>query len=361
MNNYLKDNKLKNQLVSVKPFVYIRPSISRISLRFIILLSIQVLMLLLTKSFNALFVVISSVLGATCAALLNKFVTKEPKFQIMAIIIQGLFIGLLLPETYPLIAVFFISFSTLIVSRCLIYKNINSWVNISVVAVIIAWFVGRKYFPSFEMTTALVTVRNASVYLIQDGFLPISSIDSSLTQYFNSTIFNWFKVSIPEGFITLLWDTHSTIPAFRFNIITIISSIVIFSDNSFSSVIPSLFLFVYALLVRLFAPFMFGGMFNQGDIILALLTSGTLFCAVFLIQWFGTIPISLIGKIFLGIISGILAFLIVGCGTSPIGMVYTVLITNIISMIIRVFEEKSNVGATAKVVKYLNSKQKGVQ
>lgn len=360
MNNFLKDNKLKNQLISVKPFVYIRPSISKISLRFIILLTLQVLMLLLTKSFSAFFVVLSSVIGATCAALLNKFITKEPKFQIMAIIIQGLFIGLLLPESYPLVAVFFISFSTLLVSRCLIYKNINSWVNISVVAVIIAWFVGSKYFPKFEMTSSLVSLRNSSVYLIQNSSIPISAIDSSLTQYFNSTIFNWFKVSIPEGFITLLWDTHSTIPAFRFNLLTIISSVVIFSDNSFSSVIPALFLFVYAVLVRLFVPFMFGGMFNQGDIILALLTSGTLFCAVFLIQWFGTVPISLIGKIFLGVISGVLAFFIMGCGTSPIGMVYTVLITNIFSMIIRVFEEKSNVGATAKVVKYLNSKRTGV-
>lgn len=360
MNNFLIDNKLKNQLISVKPFVYIRPSISRISLRFIILLSIQVLMLLLTKSFNAFFVVVSSVFGATCAALVNKIITKEPKFQIMAIIIQGLFIGLLLPESYPLVAVFFISFSTLLVSRCLVYKNINSWVNISVVAVIIAWFIGRKYFPSFEMTTSLITLRNSSVYLIQNGTFQISPIDSTITQYFNSTIFNWFKVSIPEGFLSLLWDTHSTIPAFRFNIITIISSVVIFSDNSFSSIIPALFLFVYALLVRLFAPFMFGGVINQGDIILALFTSGTLFCAVFLIQWFGTVPISLLGKIFLGIISGVLAFFIIGCGTSPIGMVYTVLITNIFSMIIRVFEERSNVGATAKVVKYLNSKQKGI-
>lgn len=357
MDNSLKNYKEKNQLISVKPFVYNRPSISTVSIRFIILLSIQVLMLLFTKSFSSVFVVISAVIGALCASLLDKVITKSQNYHILSIIIQGMFIGLLLPESYPIIAVCFISFSTLFVSRTIIFKNINSWINVPVVAIIIAWFIGRKYFPTFTISSGLITLRNSSVYLIQNGNYPIYSFDSSLTLFLNSTIFKLFKISIPEGFVSLLWDTHSVIPAFRFNILTIVSSIFIFSDNSFSGIIPSLFLFVYAILVRLFVPFLFGGMINQGDIILALLTSGTLFCAVFLIQWYGTVPISLSGKIILGISSGILAFAIMGCGTSPIGMVYTVLLSNIISMFIRVIEEKNNFVTTVKVVSKLAAKE----
>ena len=35
---------------------------------------------------------------------------------------------------------------------------------------------------------------------------------------------------------------------------------------------------------------------NQGDMLLALLTSGTLFCATFLMQWYATIPVTVFGK-----------------------------------------------------------------
>ena len=172
----------------------------------------------------------------------------------------------------------------------------------------------------------------------------------------NKYIFDFFKITIPEGFISLFWDSHSIIPAFRFNLLTIISSIIIFSDNAFSLIIPTVFLFVYATLVRLFVPFLFGGNFNQGDIILALLTSGILFSSVFLIQWYGTIPVTVQGKILLGVLSGITAFFIIGCGTSPVGMVYTVLLSNIMSMVIRVFEEKHNELITGKVITKYSAK-----
>lgn len=347
----------KNQQLTLKPFVYNRPSVSRICIRFLILLSLQVIMLFVTKSYSAIFVVFSAILGSVVAAIINQLIYKEQKYQIMSIIIQGIFIGLLLPENYQLITVFFLTLVTLLISRCIMFKSINSWMNVSVIAVIIAWLIGKSCFPSFTITSDLIPLRNSSVYLIQNGEFPIYAFDSSFTQYLNSKLFSHFQVSIPEGFISLLVDTKSTIPAFRFNLLTIVSSIIIFSDNSFSGIIPILFLGVYCLLVRIFVPFMFGGILNQGDVILALLSSGTLFCAVFLIQWFGTIPISVFGKIILGILSGVYAFAIIGCGTSPIGMVYTVLLTNISCLFIRIWEERNNAHTTGKVINKLVSKQ----
>ena len=112
MINKLKEKKLKNSSISVKPYVYNIPSISSVSIRFLILLSVQVLMLLITKSYNAFFVVLTSFLGALAASVINCYVSKEPYYNIMNISIQGLLIGLLLPEVYPLPMVFVISFAT---------------------------------------------------------------------------------------------------------------------------------------------------------------------------------------------------------------------------------------------------------
>jgi electron transport complex protein RnfD len=115
---------------------------------------------------------------------------------------------------------------------------------------------------------------------------------------------------------------------------------VLFADNSFSVLIPTIFLFVYALFVRLFIPFVSGGEFNQGDVILALLTSGTLFVAVFMIQWFGTHPMTVVGKVIYAIFAGLYAFILIGGGTSPVGMVYLIVVCNIINLLIRLIEEK---------------------
>lgn len=356
MKDKFREKKLKDSKISVKPFVYSIPSISSVSIKFLLLLCLQILMLLLTKSFNAFFVVITSLSGALAAAIINYYVRKEALYNIMNLAIQGILIGLLLPETFPPITTFVITFATILISRTIVFKGINSWINAPAIAIIIAWYIGNIYFPQFAVSSEFLTMKNSSIYLIQNGYFPTYSFDGPVTTFLNKNIFSLVNVSIPEGFVSMLWDSHSLIPAFRFNILTIISSIIVFSDNSFSLIIPSLFITVYAILVRIFVPFLFGGELNQGDIILALLSSGILFCNVFLIQWYGTIPVTIAGKIILGLFSGIIAFAIIGCGTSPVGMVYTIICSNIICMIIRIFEEKKNDISTGRVVSKYSAK-----
>ena len=134
MNNSIKEKKLKSGRISVKPFVYNIPSISSVSIRFIILLFLQILMLAATKSYSAIFVVIAAFTGSLAAAAVNYFILKEPLFNIMNISIQGLLIGLLLPENFPVFTVFVISFTTITISRCIVFKGINSWLNTSAIA-----------------------------------------------------------------------------------------------------------------------------------------------------------------------------------------------------------------------------------
>ena len=46
------------------------------------------------------------------------------------------------------------------------------------------------------------------------------------------------------------------------------------------------------------------------------------------------------GKLLYGVVVGIIAFFITGCGTSPIGAMFTVLFANVISPIILLIEDK---------------------
>ncbi len=348
--------KINNSRISVRPFVYNIPSISAVSIRFIILLMIQIFMLAVTKSYSALIVIATCTIAALFSAVFNQLINKEPVYNITNIILPGIFIGMLLPESYPPINAFVITSITIFISRSIVFKGINCWLNIAPLAVVIAWYIGKQYFPSYLVNSGIINLRNTSVYLIENGTFPTYSFDPSITAFLNKYIFSFFNVTVPEGFVSLFWDTHSVIPAFRFNLITIISSIIIFSDNSFSLIIPTLFISVYAVFVRLFGTFLFGGYFNQGDVILAILTSGILFCATYLIQWYGTSPITVGGKFTLGAVSGACAFAIIGVGTSPVGMVFTILCTNICCIIIRIFEEKNNEIAVAKIIEKLTAK-----
>lgn len=355
MNNISIDLKLQKKMQNINPLFFIRPSIYAVNIRFLFLLALQYAMLLITKSYDAAIVIGSSTLGGIAAASINFLIFHEKPFHFLNIILQGMVIGFLLPQEYPVVIVFFITFFTLVISRCVLFKSINCWINVCCVAVLIAWFIGRRFFPQFIITSDLVPLKNSSVYLIQNGSFPIYSFDSTITNFLNTKLFSFFKVTVPEGFVSLFWDTHSSIPAFRFNLLTIISSIIIFSDNAFSGIIPSLMLIVYGILVRLFAPMIFGGDFNQGDILLAFLTGGTLFCSVFLIQWYGTVPIYLGGKILLGVLAGIIAFLIMGVGTSPIGIIYTVLITNFANIFIRAIQEDKKINKNLILKKSANA------
>lgn len=339
MKNNKSDN-LQDKTVSLKPYIYEKPSISAVSLRIMVLLLLQIILLFITKSYKAIIVIACSTIGSVFASFIHYFFFRKFKFLAITSMIQGILIGMLLPQNYPPFTAMMISFGTIIIFKYVFESNENFWINIVSVSVLIAYFIGKTYFPDFLITPDLFSIKNPSVQLINNGVFPIYDFDVSLTGFLNANILNYFKVTLPQGILSMLWDTNSVIPAFRFNLLTIIASIVLFSDNSFSMLIPSIFLFVYIFFIRVFFSYTAGGELYQGDIILALLTSGTLFTAVFLIQWFGTHPMTIIGKIIYAIIAGLYAFMMVGGGTSPVGMIYVIIICNILNLLIRLIEEK---------------------
>ena len=348
--NDLKITKVKSNYAFIKPFLYNKASMTTVSIRMIVLLLIQVLLLVLSNSYSAVIVISATFLGSVAAYLIRFIVSKEPFYSSLEIFLQGLMIGMLLPETYPPLVAFFISAFLLTLVRYILSSVYNVWANLIALGVVLAWFIGKNYFPQFLIPSELISMKNPSLTMIQKGIFPISSFDASVTYFLNDTIFHFFDINIPGGYISLMWDTHSVIPAFRFNIVTIVSSLFLFSDDGVEILIPSIFLFVYALLVRLFAPFVFGGAFNTGDVILAIFTSGTLFCSVFILQWFGTVPGSLCGKIIYAVLTGITAFAIVGSGTSSVGMVYTILLSNVYTVIIKVIEDNRSMVLMKKIL-----------
>ena len=337
--NDTTDTLLQKKKIA-RPFLYLSPSAKSVSLVTALLLSFQVLMLAATKSYGALIVIALSIAGFFAADVLHAKCIAHGSFTPLSDIVQGIVAGMLLPSTFSPVAVFCIALSTVLLLKYLSGSFAADWANSAVLIAAVAWIVGMSSFPESDLTRDILQIKNPSFVLIQNGVFPITGIDRAITETLNNTVFGFANISIPDGYISLLWDTHSVIPAFRFNALTLVSSIVLFAWGMQGLLVPSCFVIVYALLVRFAGPAIAGGIAGQGDMILALCTGGTLFYTVFVIQQYGTVPLSKYGKILYGTLAGIFAFLIAGCGMSSAGMIFTLLCANIVSPLIQAFEDR---------------------
>ena len=338
--------------ISLNPFRFAFWSLDTVSTVTICLLMIQVFMLVITGSTASLAVLFCALSASLISEIIHRtLLVRDLHFHSWRIaVIQGLLTGLLLPSTYNPAAVFLILLFSMSIFRWAFGEFAESWANIIAVCVIVLYFINSSCFPPSALTSSDLQSRNAALILIQNGSVTPIASDSAITEFLNRTIFKIVGISIPEGYVSLLWDNGSVIPAFRFNVITLISSLVLFSLDFVDFLIPALFLFVYTILIRFVSPLVLGGIPMQGDIILALHTSGILFSTLYILQWYGTTPINLWGKIIYGISSGILGFLIIGFGLSSVGYVFTVLIMNLISPCIQIIEDKRKFSSIRKKV-----------
>ena len=327
-------------------------------------MAVQVIMLFLTGSVNSLLVLFASLVASFATEGIYSISLPTKKFLWQSSLLRGLVTGLLLPSTYQPFGVFMICFLSLVISKYMLKGKGNSfassWVNPAAICVAACYLGGATAFPPIALTPDLLHEQNAALALIQTGEFPRLAIDSAITSRLNKFLFSRFGLSVPDGYVSLFWDSGSIIPAFRFNFIILICSILLISANIVDGIIPATFLAVYLILVRLFGQTFCGGLFARGDIFLAMLTSGTLFCAFFLLDWPGTTPTTKVGKIFYAIFAGVLAFFIVGVGTSSAGAVFTVLVTNVLSTIIQSVEKEQEMIFTRNLIsKSLASYQEG--
>lgn len=333
-NSSINDNKLSRLLMNssrLRPFVHFSCSASDTLIAFLIFLIPQIFMLAKSGAVSSLYIILFSILGTISAEILNGFLLKE-KFYGLSSVILGIIIGLLLPSNYPHLPVFFLTFISMIIFRYSFGGYARPWINSIAITVALAWILDVTCFPQFLVSRDQLFMQNPSLQLIQSGAVQIFPFDNKITAFFNQKIFSIFGVSIPDGYVSFLWDTNSVIPAFRFNIITLITSAVFFAFDFVGIIVPACYIAVYGLLVYFLSPVFSTAISGSGDVILAIFSSGTLFCALFLLPWFGTTPASIWGKIIYASSAGIIAFFITGCGTSPVGSVFTVILSDIVSL-----------------------------
>lgn len=311
------------------PFLYVNHSITTRRLLVIILLGFQITLLVINKDTHALLNIGAAVLGTVLTDIIVRFISNQVRLLDYGSLMVGMLIGFLMPTTIGFMFVFFVAAFSYFVTVSIFGGLGSHWINPVAFAVCFA-YVSRMYiFPPVMITLeTLHSAGNPFTVLQMNNFLQVE-IDRPLTSTFNAFFLHKIGVSLPEGYISLFLRFPSVIPAFRYNLLTLIASIILFATQSIDRIIPTVFLLSYSVLLWFFSPLIAGLEYKSADILVALLTSGILFIAFFVLPDSGSIPRTMYGKIAAGFIGGFAAFLFCGQGTSSIGGLFTVLTVNI--------------------------------
>lgn len=328
--------------VSINPFINSAQTASLKLFWLWIALVPQIVMLFVTGSYFSIFVIAAAILGSL-ASNIREICSKENLQLTFAVsIVSGTLIGFFLPPQYPLASVFFITALTLFLVKKIFGPVGQSWISPVVFSLTVFWFIGHFLFPEFQISLSELAGKNPSLYLIQNGTFRLNTFDEKITVFLNDTVFSLFDVSIPNGYVSLFWDSQSVIPAFRFTFFTILASIFLLALDVQETLVPVIYIVVYSLLVKFVSPFFTQSIMFQGDMLLSMLSGGTFFAAFFLIQWPGTMPYKSSSKLFYAVCGSILAFIFCGTGASPVGHVITVLFMNILSPVIQLIEQNND-------------------
>ena len=321
---------------SPAPYVYTGMNSRHSVILVLCLLSLQLAAMGIMYDFASIFLIISAGAAAMLASFLIGYTQGKIVFDIHALV-TGLLIGFFLPVNGGFIFSFLIAFMSYFFSWGVFGGKGSSWINPIMLAACIAAVCKPDCFVQPVGFDRIVS--GGSVFAaLEDSGLLRTPIDQYVTSMFNSTFLHGVDVTLPEGYIGLFLHYPSAVPAFRYNLLTLCSSIVLLSAKTIHKTIPFTFLFVYGLLIYLFPSAVQASVYGKGDILSALLTSGALFSAFFVMNDNGSIPRSREGRCITGILTGIFAFCIAGPGAVPAGIPFAVLFVNCINPLIEWLE-----------------------
>ena len=311
----------KRKGVSYKsPFIYASRSAKTIYIALIVLLFPQIALLFIYHDLYA----VLNVFSATTATLICQSIVyykEKSTFKIpLEALLQGLCIGLFMPTNIGFLFVFICSFLGFSLSRVAFGKAAR-WVCSVVITLIIAYISHPELF-SF-------TAYQPNLLQDSKGDL-IPTFDKSITSFLNSYILNDLGITLPEGYISLFWNPPSNIPACRYNVITIISSIIFLSLRIYDFTISIVFIFVYSFLVYCFSKTATASFFS-GDILSSIMGGALFFTLFFILGEPHSFPKTKLLKVLSGVFIAVLSFILSGSVASFITLSFGAVLLNVMS------------------------------
>ena len=170
--------KRKYQYLTLTPFYNTKPSINDSAKVSLLLFVPRLVMLFLTKSYSAFLIIVISVLASVTASFIDSCL-KHTRFKIdFIVILQGLFIGMFIPQDYPPVVVFLLVPVILLLSKYISGGFAFSWINPAVISVLALYFFRSSFFPGFLIPAEYLKDGNVFSNLVSDGVFSIMPADT---------------------------------------------------------------------------------------------------------------------------------------------------------------------------------------
>ena len=329
-----------NLSLMTAPFVYTRLPVLGMNIAVLSLLGIQILILAITADFYALLNITAAVMGVLCVENLLRYLASSKLSLSLEMVISGLLIGFFMPTGIGFVFVFILSAFSVFIVKTVFGGTGRNWLNPVAFAVCAAYISRPEAFPPLISDFSLLREKGSIFALMEANGLLKLKTDFAVTSALNSLLLHGVGVTLPEGYISLFLNSTSSIPAFRYNIVTLMSSIILFSIRVADYILPAFFLTTYAILVWTFGMVPVSNIYFTGDILSAVLTGGVLFAAFFVMTEPASSPKTKYGKAMSGFFTGLFAFFICAHGASPAGIFFAIILSNVMSPLIEKLEIK---------------------
>jgi electron transport complex protein RnfD len=166
------------------------------------------------------------------------------------------------------------------------------------------------------------------------------SIDGVVTDFLNRTIFALTGSELPPGYISLFFSPSPGIIADRGIAALLLGTAIILGSQAIRPWIPAIYLGTYAFLIRIFGGLFYGGPLGSGDVLFGIFSGGTLVAAFILMADPVTGAKSHSGMLAVVFLGALFSFVFRYPGGEPYGAFFAVALTNVITPLIRILEDR---------------------
>lgn len=321
----------------IAPFIYTSVSLRSSYLALLLLLLPQVIFLFIYHDIYAGLNIFASITATlTCQSIV--YAIEKTTFKIpLEALLEGILIGFFMPTNIGFIFVFMLSFLGFALTKVVFGKS-GSWMH-SIMFVLIIAYISE---PQLFIFSENIDVLEKNSYL---------SFDAYITSFLNSYLLNNLGITLPQGYISYFWMPSSLIPACRYNIITIFSSIILLSLKVKDYTVSILFILFYETLVYCFST---SSLF-EGDVLSSLMTGGFLFILFFALPYPTSFPKTFIFKFFSSIFLAFISFFLSGGRASFITIAFASLLLNLLTPYVEEIEKKIHKKKAIKRMRLMDS------
>ncbi len=305
----------------VAPFIYTSVSLRSTYLSLLLLLLPQIIFLFIYHDIYAGLNIFASIAATlTCQSIV--YAIEKTTFKIpLEALLEGILIGFFMPTNIGFVFVFILSFLGFALTKVVFGKS-GSWMHSIMFVLIIAYISEAQLFIFPETINTLE----------QNSIL---SFDAYITSFLNSYLLNDLGITLPQGYLSFFWMPSALIPACRYNIITIFSSIILLSLKVRDYTISILFILFYETFVYCFSA---SSLF-EGDVLASLMSGGFLFIVFFALPYPASFPKTFLFKLLSSLFLALISFLLSGGKASFVTIAFASLLLNVANPYIEEIEK----------------------